>query len=272
MQVNARNFVRALLPAAVIALSYGCGGGGGSAGSDGGSASTPPPASAPAETPSPTPGPSPTPTPTPQPQPTPDPTPDPGTTPTPDPGPPAAGNTAPTITGTAGTTAIVGSLYQFQPIAQDADGDSLTFTAANLPPWATLDPATGRISGTPAAGDIGSHEAITVTVADGSQQASIAPFTIVVADAASPVAGGASVQWVAPPSKMDGSPLDDLAGYRISYGRTADELDNSVYIEDPNATSYTIDSLESGVWYFAVSAVNANGLEGAASIAVQKSI
>ncbi len=264
MQVNARNFVRALLPAAVIAFSYGCGGGGGSAGSDGGSASNPPPASAPAETPSPTP--------TPTPQPTPDPTPDPGTTPTPDPGPPSAGNSAPTITGTAGTTAIVGALYQFQPIAQDADGDPLTYTAANLPPWATLDPATGRISGTPTASDIGSHEAISVTVADGSLQASIAPFTIVVADAGSPVAGGASVQWVAPPSKMDGSPLDDLAGYRISYGRTADELDNSVYIEDPNATSYTIDSLESGVWYFAVSAVNASGLEGAPSIAVQKSI
>lgn len=266
MSFNARNFVRALLPAAVIALSYGCGGGGGGASTDGGSASSPPPASAPAETPSP----APTPAPAPSPDPTPDPTPSPD--PTPDPGTPSAGNSAPTITGTAGSAAVVGSLYQFQPIAQDADGDPLTFTAGNLPPWATLDPATGRISGTPTAGDIGSHESITVTVADGSAQTSTEPFTIVVAAASTPVAGGASVQWVPPPSKMNGSPLDDLAGYRISYGRSAEELDNSVYIEDPSATSYTISSLESGVWYFAVRAVSANGLEGAPSIAVQKSI
>jgi hypothetical protein len=148
----------------------------------------------------------------------------------------------------------------------------LTFTAANLPPWATLDPATGRISGTPAASHVGSHESITVTVADGAHQTSIAPFSIVVTAAGTPVAGGASLQWVVPPSKVDGSPLDDLAGYRISYGRSADDLDNSIYIEDPAATSYTISSLEGGVWYFAVSAVNAGGLEGAPSVAVQKSI
>jgi hypothetical protein len=166
----------------------------------------------------------------------------------------------------------VGALYQFQPIADDADGDELSFTAGNLPPWATLDPATGRISGTPSAADIGSHESITVTVADGSNQASTAPFTIVVSAAGTPVAGGAALQWVVPPSKADGSPLDDLAGYRILYGRTAEDLDNSIYIEDPNATSYTITTLESGVWYFAVSAVNSSGLEGAPSIAVQKSI
>lgn len=257
MQLNARTFVRALLPAAAIALSYGCGGGGsGAASHDGGSAGSPPPASAPAETPSPTP------------------TPGTGSDPAPTPAPGAStgGNTAPTISGNAPRTAVVGSLYQFQPIAADADGDALTFTAGNLPPWASLDPATGRISGTPTAADIGAHEAITVTVADGSARASIAPFTIVVAAANSPVAGGASIQWIAPSSKMDGSPLDDLAGYRILYGRSADALENSVYIEDPNASSYTIGSLEGGVWYFAVAAVNANGLEGAPSIAVQKSI
>jgi hypothetical protein len=163
-------------------------------------------------------------------------------------------------------------VYQFQPTATDADGDALTFTAGNLPPWASLDAATGRISGTPGPSDVGSHESITVTVADGSAQASIAPFTIVVSAAGSPVAGGAAVQWVTPPSKADGSPLDDLAGYRILFGRSADDLDNSVYIEDPAATSYTIDALESGVWYFAVSAVNSSGLEGTPSIAVQKSI
>lgn len=164
-------------------------------------------------------------------------------------------------------------MYQFQPSASDPDGDRLTFSASNLPPWASVDSSTGRISGTPGANDIGEYQSITVTVADASHQASIAPFTIVVSAAGgSPVAGGASLQWVAPPSKVDGTPLDDLAGYRIAYGRTAEDLDNSVFIENPAATSYRFDTLEGGVWYFAVIAVNASGLEGPPSIAVMKSI
>jgi hypothetical protein len=80
------------------------------------------------------------------------------------------------------------------------------------------------------------------------------------------------VQWATPPSKVDGSPLDDLAGFRIAFGRTAEDLDDSVFIEDPVATSYQFDNLEDGIWYFTVIAVNASGLEGPPSIAVMKSI
>ena len=80
------------------------------------------------------------------------------------------------------------------------------------------------------------------------------------------------MQWEQPPSKVDGSPLDDLAGYRIVYGRNADDLDHSVFIDDPAQTSYEFTTLEAGIWYFAVIAVNANGLEGPPTIAAMKSI
>jgi hypothetical protein len=198
------------------------------------------------------------------------PAPAPAPTPAPAPSSPAVNNAAPTIGGTAAPGALVGATYQFQPDASDPEGDMLTFTAGNLPPWASVDPTTGRISGTPGPGDVGEYEAITLTVADASHQASIAPFTITVSGTVS--AGGASVTWQTPPSKVDGTPLDDLAGYRIVYGRTAEDLDNSVYIEDPSANSYQFSTLEGGVWYFAVVAVNANGLEGTPSTAVMKSI
>jgi hypothetical protein len=71
---------------------------------------------------------------------------------------------------------------------------------------------------------------------------------------------------------VDGTPLDDLAGYRIAYGRSADNLDQSVYLDDPNQHSYEFVSLESGVWYFEVIAVSADGLEGPPSISATKSI
>ena len=66
--------------------------------------------------------------------------------------------------------------------------------------------------------------------------------------------------------------LDDLAGYRISYGRDAEVLDHSIFINDPAQTSYEFSTLDSGVWYFAVIAVNASGLEGPPTVPVRKTI
>ena len=181
----------------------------------------------------------------------------------------SAANQAPTISGEAGAYARVGRNYVYQPSFNDADGDALRFTATNLPPWASIDASNGRITGTPAANDLGAYEDITITVADASHRAVTSPFSITVL---SPPMGMATLHWEQPPAKVDGEPLDDLGGYRIVYGRNADDLDQSVFINDPSQTSYEFTTLEEGIWYFAVIAVNANGLEGPPTIAAMKSI
>ena len=157
---------------------------------------------------------------------------------------PATVNRAPTISGAIVDDARVGATYDYQPAAADPDGDALRFTAANLPPWASLDPTNGRITGTPGDNDVGIYESITITVADASHQARTAPFSITVLQAADAGTGVASLQWEMPPSKVDGSPLDDLAGYRILYGRDSDDLDQSVLITDPAMTSYEFSTLD----------------------------
>jgi hypothetical protein len=183
---------------------------------------------------------------------------------------PASVNRAPTISTAATAVAQVGETYDYQPQASDPDGDALHFSANNLPPWASMNPDNGRISGTPGENDLGVYEAITITVADALRQTESAPFSItVVGDAGS---GVASLQWERPPSKVDGSPLDDLAGYRILYGRSSDDLDRSVLIADPARTSYEFSSLPTGIWYFAVVAVNSGGLEGPSTTVASKSI
>jgi hypothetical protein len=182
---------------------------------------------------------------------------------------PAGVNRAPTITTASPATAHVGETYNYQPVATDPDGDTLRFTANNLPPWASMDPNTGRITGTPGENDLGEYESITIVVADASGRTESDAFTITVSAGG---AGVASLQWETPPSKVDGSPLDDLAGYRILYGRTADQLDRSVLISNPSTTSYEFSTLDPGTWYFAVVAVNAGGLEGPATTPAQKSI
>jgi len=47
-----------------------------------------------------------------------------------------------TITGTPPSSVLQDNAYRFAPSASDADGDALTFRAANLPPWAAFDTRT----------------------------------------------------------------------------------------------------------------------------------
>ena len=185
---------------------------------------------------------------------------------------PAISNNAPpTIVIASVEDAQVGATFDYQPVAQDPESDTLRFTAVNLPPWASLDSTNGRISGTPGPTDEGVYESISITVADATHKVVTVPFSITV-NPALEGSGVASLQWETPSSKVSGEPLDDLAGYRILYGRSSSDLDHSVLITDPSTTSYQFSSLSSGVWYFAVVAVNSNGLEGPPTTLATKSI
>jgi hypothetical protein len=83
--------------------------------------------------------------------------------------------------------------------------------------------------------------------------------------------GSALVSWAAPIANTDGTPLgagtgpDDLAGFRVMYGTAATNLDQSVYTPNAAARSLAVPSLAPNTWYFAVRAVNGQGLESANS-------
>src|SRR5688572_8787331 len=83
----------------------------------------------------------------------------PGTTSSPDSdsGAEAAGNHAPTLSGTPTAAVVIDTEYSFQFAANDADGDALTLAVQNLPSWAQFDAESQRLWGTPAAGDTGTY-------------------------------------------------------------------------------------------------------------------
>ncbi len=180
-----------------------------------------------------------------------------------------AGNQAPTISGESAEVARVGQDFEYQPEVTDPDGDALRFSAVNLPPWARLDPVTGKISGRPGTTHVGSYESIAITASDGKHRVSSREFSITVFG---PSTGVAKLEWPMPVSKVDGSLLDDLAGFRILYGREADDLNRSVWIADPKAHSFEFATLDAGAWYFSIVAVNASGLEGPATTPTRKII
>ena len=104
-------------------------------------------------------------------------------------------STPPTISGTPSTQALVGLAYTFQPSASDAKGSKLTFAITGKPSWAAFNTKTGRLSGTPAASDVGTSIPIVISVSDGAQTASLPAFTITVEAAAAP-----------PPPSISGTP------------------------------------------------------------------
>lgn len=64
----------------------------------------------------------------------------------------------------------------------------------------------------------------------------------------------------------------DLAGYRIYYGSSPENLGHSVQINTIGLQTYVIDDLQAGTWYFAVMAVASNGTESSLSTVVAKTI
>jgi hypothetical protein len=71
----------------------------------------------------------------------------------------------------------------------------------------------------------------------------------------------AIVSWTPPVQRTDGSSLNDLAGYRVYYGKALNSLTRIIDIRNPGQTSQFIDNLDSGTWYFAVTAYTQDGLE-----------
>ena len=82
--------------------------------------------------------------------------------------PTAPTNAAPVVSSTAITSAQEGMTYSYTFAATDADAsDTLVLASTTLPSWLNFDVATGILSGTPAATDIGNN-AVSLTVTDGT--------------------------------------------------------------------------------------------------------
>lgn len=90
-------------------------------------------------------------------------------------------NDGPTISGTAATSVSEDTAYSFTPTASDVDvDDSLTFSIANQPVWASFDTQTGTLSGTPSNDNVGTFSDIVISVSDGTETVSLAAFSVTV--------------------------------------------------------------------------------------------
>ena len=74
------------------------------------------------------------------------------------------------------------------------------------------------------------------------------------------VVGRLSLEWDAPTTNEDGTPLTDLAGYKLYYGTASGVYDHSVDVG--NVSAYDLSNLTKGqVYYLVVTAYNGSDTE-----------
>jgi hypothetical protein len=81
------------------------------------------------------------------------------------------------------------------------------------------------------------------------------------AAALSQTASSTILTWQPPALNSDGSPLSDLAAFKVYWGTTPGTYSQSTKISNAAARSYTVGGLTTGTWYFVVTALNAQGVE-----------
>jgi len=180
----------------------------------------------------------------------------------------APANAAPMISGVPVPMATVGQLWSFIPTTWDPNGDTLTFSVTGKPAWASFDSRTGMLSGIPPAE--GTTDDIVIRVSDGKATVAMPAFSITASVQAQ---GSVTLSWAAPTTNTDGSPLANLAGYKILYGTSPGSYTQTLTIPSAVITSAVIENLPPGhTYYFAVKSYTNASVESQVSAAVSKSL
>jgi hypothetical protein len=177
---------------------------------------------------------------------------------TPPPPPPPATNNQPTISGTPGTSVLIGDTYAFAPAASDPDNDRLTFSVQGKPEWAVFSDTTGNLTGVPSLADVGSYPGIVISVSDGDMSASLPQFSLDVVQNAD---GSVTISWTPPTLNEDGSELTDLAAYKFYYGTSSGNYTEQVRVDNPGLTSFVIENLTPATYFIVATAINSDEVE-----------
>jgi hypothetical protein len=84
--------------------------------------------------------------------------------------------------------------------------------------------------------------------------------------------GSATVNWTPPTTNTDGTPLTNLAAFRVYYGTSSSSLTQVKEINDISSSATTISGLSAATWFFKVRAVNASQVESADSNVSSKAV
>jgi hypothetical protein len=179
----------------------------------------------------------------------------------------STGATSPTVTvpvsaplsisGAPNRQVVANQPYWFRPTATNPNGAALKFGISNQPGWSDFNAITGEITGTPSSADVGLYRGVTVTVTAGTQMRALAFDVEVVQVGTSSV----TLTWTPPTENSDGTPLTNLAGYRLRYGVQSGNYTSVINLANPGLATYVLSGLAKGTYYVVISAYSQTGVE-----------
>jgi len=162
-------------------------------------------------------------------------------------------------------TIAEGEELQFSATGTFSDGTTqdLTTTAT----WLSSDTGVALISNVISSQGLVTSvlEGTTTITAEWGSVSGMATLTVAIA-----TTGSVTLTWDAPTTNADGTPLFDLAGYKIYFGTSSRNYPWSIDVG--NVTTYKLNNLSPGTYFFAVTANNTSGIESDFSVEVSKTL
>jgi len=81
-----------------------------------------------------------------------------------------------------------------------------------------------------------------------------------------------TINWTPPTENTNGTALTDLAGYDILYGTASGYYTQKISVPNAGISTYVVDDLGPGTYYFSVAAVNSAGTESPLSTEVKATV
>jgi len=166
------------------------------------------------------------------------------------------------------TIGMASQAYVGLAVTSHADGGLSTAVFDNVTVAAATQPRPGTGTNGPGTwtnADVGA------VAAPGSYSLSGGATGASAATSAAP-SGNATLSWQAPTTNTDGTALTNLAGYYIRYGTSAASMNQLITVGTTGITTYVVDNLAAGTYYFAISAYTAAGVQSSLSAIVSKTI
>jgi predicted small secreted protein len=173
------------------------------------------------------------------------------------------------------TIGMASQAYVGLAVASHADGVLSTAVFDNVTVAAVTQPRSGTGTSGPGIGTNGpgiwTNGDVGAVAAPGSYSLSGGATGAAAATSAAP-GGNATLSWQAPTTNTDGTALTNLAGYYIRYGTSAANMNQLITVATTGITTYVVDNLAAGTYYFAISAYTAAGVQSSLSAIVSKTI
>jgi hypothetical protein len=175
----------------------------------------------------------------------------------------ATNSGSPVILSTPVTEAVSGSLYLYLPLAQDPDGDLLSWSLVQSPTGMTIHLTSGRIDWTPTSAQLGPHTVL-VKVSDGNGGFATQLYTIEV----SAVLGNRAPLITSSPSFLGTQDMEysynltalDLDGDPITFGLVSGPA--GLTVSSAGAVRWTPSDSDLGVHRIKLRATDASGASG----------